>query len=138
MHPEELLERAEGGFAVGVGHGQPEKLLAAGQVAHSQEVRIESVDEVRRLGEVHRPDAAGGSPAQAVLFVGIVQLPDAAVAFEEFVEFGAWHGGEAVTQQRHAGGRSKFVKEVKDLIALLAGGAQRRPTQGQEGGRVRD
>ena len=106
--------------AVRRAHGQPQELLAAGQVAHRQEVGIQAIDGLGRFAEVHGPDGAGTVPVEAVRALLVTLPPDAAVALERSSSSATRHRGEAVAQGGHAGGGAEFIQHLQDVHAVGA------------------
>lgn len=99
----------------------PEQLPAAGKIANGQEVRVESVDGGPRAMEVDGPDGAGPSPVENMNRLIVEAAPDAAIALQDVLEFGAGDGGEDLSQAGQADARSEFVDALEDLVALFAG-----------------
>jgi hypothetical protein len=97
----------------------PEELLAAGEVADGEQACSNAVDDVRRFGEVHRPDRIGRGPIENVQRLPMSVAPYPAVADEQVAEFGASHRGEGRPQRRQTEAGAVLVKVLDHRVAVL-------------------
>jgi len=133
---EQVGQGGDDGVGGDVGDGKPEQDMAAGEVADGEQVRMKSVDERSWAVEVDGPDGAGPLPMEDVERLLIAFAPDAAIAVQDVVEFGASHAGELESQAGQADARAQFVDAANDDVALFARGAEDRPAERQDAQRV--
>jgi hypothetical protein len=134
LYDEQRRQRPEHRFRCRRHDGLPEKLLAAGQIPHRQQIGIATVDGRQRTGKVDGPDATRHGPVQHAQGLAIAQPPDTAVAPEQVGQFGAGAVGEASLLGRQTERRTPFIEQRDHVLALVTGRAQRRSA---EQGKVR-
>ena len=92
---EECGEHRGGVRSGGVIDRLPQQRHSAGQVADGEQIREAALDGRGSFGEVDGPDAAGFGPVQHAQRDAMTLAPDAAIAAQEVLLFGAEHVGEA-------------------------------------------
>jgi hypothetical protein len=125
---EQVAEDRQDRFRLFVGHRQPGQLLMTGQVADGEDVRIDPIDRMDGVAEVHCPDGAGLVPCQLEAGHAISASPNATIAAEQLLKDYPRYFRKEGPQGRQPDSWTRYsVQEADHFVAGFGAASSWRP-----------